>query len=94
MAASSFAIPPPIEPMLAKLATELPPGGSFLYEPKWDGFRALVGFQPATCTIFRQTARDQEKRHANRSKMFLTRHLQNCGTSGKIYGQNHREGGS
>ena len=28
--------------MLAKLATELPPGGGFLYEPKWDGFRAIV----------------------------------------------------
>src|SRR6059058_3118246 len=39
---SSFAIEPPIEPMLAKLAEELPPGGAFLYEPKWDGFRAIV----------------------------------------------------
>jgi ATP-dependent DNA ligase len=38
----AFAIPPPIEPMLAKLATELPAGGDFLYEPKWDGFRAIV----------------------------------------------------
>jgi ATP-dependent DNA ligase len=38
---STFAIEPPIEPMLAKLAEELPTG-SFLYEPKWDGFRALV----------------------------------------------------
>jgi len=28
--------------MLAKLAGELPPGGAFLYEPKWDGFRAIV----------------------------------------------------
>jgi ATP-dependent DNA ligase len=28
--------------MLAKLATELPPAGRFLYEPKWDGFRAIV----------------------------------------------------
>jgi ATP-dependent DNA ligase len=28
--------------MLAKLASELPAGGSFLYEPKWDGFRAIV----------------------------------------------------
>ena len=28
--------------MLAKLAEELPPGGSYLYEPKWDGFRAIV----------------------------------------------------
>src|ERR1044071_2114384 len=39
---SEFAIDPPIEPMLAKLAEELPPEGSFLYEPKWDGFRAIV----------------------------------------------------
>jgi ATP-dependent DNA ligase len=35
-------IEPPIEPMLAKLAGTLPEGGGFLYEPKWDGFRALV----------------------------------------------------
>jgi ATP-dependent DNA ligase len=28
--------------MLAKLAEALPPGGAFLYEPKWDGFRAIV----------------------------------------------------
>jgi ATP-dependent DNA ligase len=33
---------PPIEPMLAKIATELPQGPGFLFEPKWDGFRALV----------------------------------------------------
>jgi len=32
----------PIEPMLAKLADALPEGGSFLFEPKWDGFRAIV----------------------------------------------------
>src|SRR5262245_26382513 len=28
--------------MLAKLAEELPAEGNFLYEPKWDGFRAIV----------------------------------------------------
>ena len=38
----TFAIEPPIEPMLAKLADELPVGDAFLYEPKWDGFRAIV----------------------------------------------------
>jgi ATP-dependent DNA ligase len=32
---------PPIAPMLAKLADELP-AGDYLYEPKWDGFRAIV----------------------------------------------------
>jgi ATP-dependent DNA ligase len=39
---SSFPIAPPIEPMLAKLADSLPPEGAHLYEPKWDGFRAIV----------------------------------------------------
>jgi ATP-dependent DNA ligase len=28
--------------MLSKLSEELPPAGEWLYEPKWDGFRALV----------------------------------------------------
>jgi ATP-dependent DNA ligase len=39
---AAFSIAPPIEPMLAKLAETLPEGGPFLYEPKWDGFRAIV----------------------------------------------------
>ena len=33
---------PPIEPMLAKAADALPDGDGWLYEPKWDGFRAIV----------------------------------------------------
>ena len=33
---------PPIEPMLAKAADALPEGEGWLFEPKWDGFRALV----------------------------------------------------
>jgi ATP-dependent DNA ligase len=39
---AGFPIAPPIEPMLAKLTETLPTGGGFLYEPKWDGFRAIV----------------------------------------------------
>ncbi len=39
---ASFVIAPPIEPMLAKLAEDLPAGDGWLYEPKWDGFRAIV----------------------------------------------------
>ena len=35
-------IAPPIEPMLAKLAAALPDDDSLLFEPKWDGFRAIV----------------------------------------------------
>src|SRR5512143_1587722 len=33
---------PPVEPMLAKAADSLPDGDGWLFEPKWDGFRALV----------------------------------------------------
>lgn len=33
---------PPIEPMLAKVAATVPTGEGWSYEPKWDGFRALV----------------------------------------------------
>ncbi len=35
-------VAPPIEPMLAKIAESVPDGDGFLYEPKWDGFRAIV----------------------------------------------------
>jgi ATP-dependent DNA ligase len=40
--AMAHLIPPPVEPMLAKAADALPDGDGWLYEPKWDGFRALV----------------------------------------------------
>jgi ATP-dependent DNA ligase len=33
---------PPILPMLAKRVDELPAAGDWIFEPKWDGFRALI----------------------------------------------------
>jgi len=33
---------PPLEQMLAKASDDLPDGDGWLYEPKWDGFRAIV----------------------------------------------------
>ena len=37
-------VAPPVAPMLARLARAMPSGapGAWLYEPKWDGFRAIV----------------------------------------------------
>jgi ATP-dependent DNA ligase len=35
-------VAPPIEPMLARSAEQIPSGPSWRYEPKWDGFRAIV----------------------------------------------------
>jgi ATP-dependent DNA ligase len=34
--------PPPLAPMEAKHVERLPQGDGWLYEPKWDGFRAIV----------------------------------------------------
>lgn len=41
---------PPIEPMLAKPLGHEVPGGAFLYQPKWDGFRVLA-FRDASGTV-------------------------------------------
>jgi ATP-dependent DNA ligase len=38
----SLPFDPPLEPMLARAAPEIPREGSWLYEPKWDGFRAVI----------------------------------------------------
>jgi ATP-dependent DNA ligase len=51
--APAFPIEPPIEPMLARLSESLP-SGSFLYEPKWDGFRAIV-FRGRPSEVFIQS---------------------------------------
>jgi ATP-dependent DNA ligase len=38
----AFPIAPPIEPMLARAEAEIPSSGAWRYEPKWDGFRAVI----------------------------------------------------
>jgi ATP-dependent DNA ligase len=38
----NLSVNPPILPMLAKRVGELPEGNTWLFEPKWDGFRALL----------------------------------------------------
>ncbi len=35
-------VQPPLAPMLAKSAKAVPTGGGLSYEPKWDGFRAVI----------------------------------------------------
>ena len=48
---------PPIAPMLAKLKDDIPVGDEWLYEPKWDGFRALVFKDDKDITIFSRDLR-------------------------------------
>src|SRR5437762_8845059 len=42
MRGMNLPVNPPVVPMLAKRVSELPVGGTWIFEPKWDGFRALV----------------------------------------------------
>jgi ATP-dependent DNA ligase len=50
----AFPIEPPIEPMLAKAAPSLPADDGLIYEPKWDGFRAIV-FRGASSEVYIQS---------------------------------------
>ena len=38
----NLVVNPPVLPMLSKRVAELPAEGDWIFEPKWDGFRALV----------------------------------------------------
>ncbi len=42
---------PPVEHMLARLTPEIPGGDLWHYEPKWDGFRALVFYDAKSIYI-------------------------------------------
>ena len=41
-AAAHFSLPLDLSPMEARLASDLPAGGGWQFEPKWDGFRCLA----------------------------------------------------
>jgi ATP-dependent DNA ligase len=51
---TSPSVEPPVEPMLAKLAEEIPVAEGFLFEPKWDGFRSIV-FRGGAGEVFIQS---------------------------------------
>jgi ATP-dependent DNA ligase len=82
--ASEFAIAPPIEPMLAKLAAELPAGGPFLYEPKWDGFRAIVFRGASDLFIQSRTSLPLDRYFPELHAIFLERLPPGCVLDGEI----------
>src|SRR5438876_2848002 len=84
MPSPPFAIAPPIEPMLAKLATELPVGDAFLYEPKWDGFRALVFRGGAEVFIQSRDLRPLDRYFPELHAAFLIGLPEGCVVDGEI----------
>jgi ATP-dependent DNA ligase len=79
-----MALAPPIEPMLAKLADELPPAGAYLYEPKWDGFRAIVFRGASDVYIQSRDSRPLDRYFPELHDALLARLPANCVVDGEI----------
>ena len=76
-------IVPPVEPMLAKLAEAIP-AGAFLYEPKWDGFRAIVFRSPAEVFIQSRDLRPLDRYFPELHDVLLTALPDGCVVDGEI----------
>jgi ATP-dependent DNA ligase len=83
MATRNFVVEPPIEPMLAKLAGELPAAGDYLFEPKWDGFRAIV-FRGAEVFIQSRDLRPLDRYFPELHQALAERLPQGCVLDGEI----------
>jgi ATP-dependent DNA ligase len=80
---SALTVKPPVEPMLAKLATELP-AGDYLYEPKWDGFRALVFRGAENVYVQSRDTRPLDRYFPELHTALLDRLPANCVVDGEI----------
>jgi ATP-dependent DNA ligase len=70
--------------MLAKLADALPEGGGFLYEPKWDGFRAIVFRSTSTLFIQSRDLRPLDRYFPELHDVLLERLPARCVVDGEI----------
>jgi ATP-dependent DNA ligase len=82
--AATFAIAPPVEPMLAKLTEELPVSADLLYEPKWDGFRAIVYRGTSDVFIQSRDLRPLDRYFPELHQIFLERLPDGCVIDGEI----------
>jgi len=73
----------PLEPMLAKLGDELP-AGHYLYEPKWDGFRAIIFRGGADVTIQSRDCRPLDRYFPELHAALLEELQQHCVVDGEI----------
>jgi ATP-dependent DNA ligase len=80
---SKLAVKPPVEPMLAKLADELP-AGAYLYEPKWDGFRALVFRDEDDVYLQSRDSRPLDRYFPELHDALIERLPRNCVVDGEI----------
>src|SRR5213595_3212636 len=84
MVVKSLTVPPPVEPMLAKIAEELPRDGDFLFEPKWDGFRAIVFRDKDDVFIQSRDLRPLDRYFPDLHAVFLEQLPAGCVVDGEI----------
>jgi ATP-dependent DNA ligase len=70
--------------MLAKLADELPIAGPFLFEPKWDGFRAVVFRSESDVFIQSRDLRPLDRYFPELHELFLSALPAGCVVDGEI----------
>src|SRR4051812_32678271 len=75
---------PPIEPMLAKVSEAIPPEGEVLYEPKWDGFRAIVFRTKGDVFIQSRDSRPLDRYFPELHDALVDRLPDNCIVDGEI----------
>jgi ATP-dependent DNA ligase len=80
----TFAIDPPIEPMLAKSTESLPHNDGFLFEPKWDGFRAIVFRAGSNVYIQSRDLRPLDRYFPELHALFAERLPEACVLDGEI----------
>jgi ATP-dependent DNA ligase len=80
----AFPIAPPIAPMLAKLTDTIPIAGDFLFEPKWDGFRAIVFRGASDVYIQSRDLRPLDRYFPELHDALLARLPANCVIDGEI----------
>ena len=80
---AALVVKPPVAPMLARLAEELPQG-DYLYEPKWDGFRALVFCADNEAYIQSRDARPLDRYFPELHAALLTQLPRNSVLDGEI----------
>jgi ATP-dependent DNA ligase len=84
VAGEAFPIAPPIQPMLAKLTDRVPTDGDFLFEPKWDGFRAIVFRGASDVYIQSRDRKPLDRYFPDLHEVLLDRLPANCVIDGEI----------
>ena len=75
---------PPVLPMLAKRIEQLPPEGAFIFEPKWDGFRALIFRDGSELLIQSREGKPLNRYFPEMAEPLLTELPQRCVVDGEI----------